>query len=218
MLKSLLSRCGEVSWVGCAGRVSCRGIPSCCWGALRSGRWPGLACELAPGFIERRCAVRSRWLRGDGDQFLCHGDVVPGQLDDVGDLLPEDQDEDRCCAVPRVDVGRCGLGCGRALLERLHRVLGWCRGGGACSFNEGSMRLVLIAQSRKRCRRCLASWGLLLAIGPGGLAVSSASSVSRSVSQFRSSIATVTACLARRNVPWVTSSIWFIRRWWCQRM
>lgn len=55
--------------------------------------------QFAPGLIERRCKCDFDSSEGDGDEFLCHGDVVPGQLDDVGDLLAEDQNEDGCCAV-----------------------------------------------------------------------------------------------------------------------
>lgn len=50
------------------------------------------------------------------------------------------------------------------------------------------------------------------------LALCSLARVRFAVGQFRSSMATVIACLARRKVPWVTSSVWFIRRWRCQRM
>ena len=73
------------------------------------------------------------------------------------------------------------------------------------------MRLVLLAQSRKRD-------AMPLVVGPSacqrsrGACVRAVSSVPCPVSQLSSSMATVTDCLALRKVPWVTSFIWFMRR------
>lgn len=63
-------------------------------------------CEFSPGLIERRRECDLDGSAGDRDQILCHLDVMPRQLDDVGNLLAKDQNEDGRCSVPRAHVGR----------------------------------------------------------------------------------------------------------------
>ncbi|WP_431841698.1 hypothetical protein [Calidifontibacter indicus] len=51
----------------------------------------GGECEL--GFPE-----------ADGDDVVGHDDAVPGELDDVFDVLAEDDDQDRCCPVAHTEL------------------------------------------------------------------------------------------------------------------
>lgn len=74
------------------------------WGGPLSGG-AGESCEFAPGHIKRSWENNLYGSAGYRDEVLGHDDIVPTQRHDVGDLLAEDQDEDRSCPVTSTHVG-----------------------------------------------------------------------------------------------------------------
>lgn len=76
----------------------------------------GSGHQLAPGFIEWPCEGNLDGSEGDGDFFVGDLDVVPGEFNDVRDLLAEDQDKDRCRAVSWAHFGCVGEALDKVLL------------------------------------------------------------------------------------------------------
>jgi hypothetical protein len=60
----------------------------------------GVRRQFAPWSVERVRQCDPARTDADGDQVLGDFDVVPGESDDIVDLLPEDEDEDRRGTVP----------------------------------------------------------------------------------------------------------------------
>jgi hypothetical protein len=106
-------------------------------------------CQLPPGSVERIWESDVDGTELDGDQVVRDGHVVPGQVRDVFDLLPEDGDKDCCCAVSGCEFGvvddaldRFALGGGAEFRAYSAPVWGHSETRGAA--------LVLMAHFRKR--------------------------------------------------------------------
>ena len=145
-----------------------------------------------------------------GDDVVGNGDVVPGELDDVFDVLAEYDDQDRCSPISHGEL----VGVHHALDGCVLLGLGQPRAGAAAMARDGELGVNEPALDRpwdEAVDKSTGAWP----IGQPGVEVFLSEPVEGDaviVSQLRNSIATVTVCFDRRKVPCDTVSIWFIRR------
>ncbi len=90
-----------------------------------------VSSEFAPGWSSGSGERDVDLADADGDDLVAYLHVVPGQRDDVFDLLAEDEDEDGCSTIPACDLFRVDDALDRMVLIQGAHPGDWCRGGDA---------------------------------------------------------------------------------------